>query len=109
MGEDENGPGPPLTSPAGEPAELGAYGLRIAGIPQSAEDLIPVPADWPELCVELEARRAAADPKDRQAAGTIRMNEVRAEMWLDAGGRIELQREPLIARFLTAEPVRPEA
>lgn len=84
---------------------LGAYGFRITGLDQSAASLAAVPHAWPQLQVEF--RHGVADqPKP---PGTVRTAEDHAEVWLGAGDRIELRRDPLTVRFVTREPVPGDA
>jgi hypothetical protein len=89
----------------GRDASFGAYGFRIAGLERADRYLPAVPTDWPRLDLEL-VRGVAEEP---QRAGTVRVWEDRAELWLPSGDRIELFREPLTMRVVTRTPVATEA
>lgn len=75
----------------------GAYGLRITGPADLEEHLVRVPLDWPELRLAIARPDQAAE---QRPAGTMRIGEERAELWL-ADGMITLQRRPLEVRFAT--------
>src|SRR5579884_635872 len=79
----------------------GAYGLRISGLDDWADDLPAVPHTWPELAVgfQIESTTGPRPP------GTVVVEDARGEVWLPGGGLIEISREPLNARFKTSQPV----
>ncbi len=76
---------------------LGAYGLRIAGIPDGASLLAAAEPGWPavEIAVEVGELDAEAEYLD----------EGRALLRLRTGGWIELQRNPGSARFVVPAPL----
>ena len=76
---------------------LGAYGLRIAGIPDGASLLAAAEPGWPavEIAVEVGDLDAEAEYLD----------EGRALLRLRTGGWIELQRNPGSARFVVPAPL----
>lgn len=79
----------------------GAYGLRITGLEGHEDDLRAVPNDWPELLVRF--RRGGRDTA--RPAGTIDVWADHAQIWLNQGDLIEIEREPLTVRFITRRAV----
>jgi hypothetical protein len=76
---------------------LGAYGLRISGIPDGAALLAPAEPDWPAVEIGVEVGDLEADAEF--------LDETRARLRLRTGGWIELQRDPGEARFVVAAPL----
>ncbi len=66
---------------------------------------MPVPAEWPSLQIE-RVLGGVATPKP---ARTLRITDQYAELWLPAGDRIELFREPLTVRVTSRDPVHADA
>ncbi len=60
-----------------------------------------MPASWPHLHVEF----ASTTHEDKEPPGTIHIDADHAELSLLDGDRIEVQRDPLVIRFMTSEPV----
>ena len=84
----------PHGSAAGD-GRFGAYGLCVKGI--GPELLVPAEHDWPEL--ELVRRIGRPEyPIDR-------ISETRAEVGLEAGGGILVERRPSRATFTTPSPL----
>jgi hypothetical protein len=77
---------------------VGAYGLRLSGLPELDRHLSEVPQAWAELRLCLGRPDPAEEPKP---PGTIRIAESSAELWLAEAGRIQMHREPLSASFAT--------
>ena len=82
---------------ADRPHHLGAYGLRILGLPAAARWMQPQSSSAPSLTVE-----AIQAPPDRSPSV---LDETRADLSLLNGGRLRANREEPVARF--ALPVIP--
>jgi len=67
--------------------------------------LVDVPSEWPQLLVRCS--RGAADQP--QPAGTVRIWEDRADVWLAGGDRMELLRDPLTLHVTSRQPIAPDA
>lgn len=78
---------------------LGAYGLTISGLQHPERHLGPADPSWPVLRVEH------APPGDGAPLppGTVTLDDSSAEIWIGAGERIALTREPLLMRLHTRE------
>ena len=71
---------------------LGAYGLRISGIPDADSLLGPAAEDWPALEVAVEVGELDAEAE--------RLDDDNALLQLRTGGWIDLHREPGRARYV---------
>src|SRR5579863_3398157 len=83
----------------------GAYGFRVKGLPSAGRHLTPAPADWPLMSIERRIGR----PARPRPAGAIEFSAERAAVWLIGGDLIEVQRDPLVVRFTTREPIGMDA
>jgi hypothetical protein len=72
---------------------FGAYGFALRGLGRSPRGLLKVPQSWPELRV---SRRT-----DPVADGAQMLSDDRARLVFEAGGVVDLQREPARAVFRT--------
>lgn len=79
---------------------LGAYGLRISGIPHAASLLSPAGRHWPFVEVILKVAQLDANEE--------RLNESHARLRLQTGGWIELQRDPGQAVYVVSTPLSPD-
>jgi hypothetical protein len=79
---------------------LGAYGLRLEGIPEAATLLAASAPDWPTVEVAVEVGELQADAEF--------LDEGRARLRLRTGGWIELERDPGRARFVVPTPLSPD-
>lgn len=77
-------------------ARRGAYGLGIAGV-DADEMLVPADPDWPQL-------RISVSVEDSPLAQE-RISDDRADLWLRAGGRLEVDRSMAVARFVVPRPM----
>jgi hypothetical protein len=82
------------------PIRLGAYGYTLSGLPEAGILVRDPPARWPEL--RVEQGRMAGDP------GTTEVGPESARIRLVDGGRLELDRQQRVARFLTRMPLEPD-
>jgi hypothetical protein len=78
---------------------LGAYGIRLHGLDEAAELLLPVDATAPELRIETEIGRAADDAVESVEDDTARIR-------LRSGGEILIDRGEGVARYRVPHPVR---
>jgi hypothetical protein len=79
------------------------YGFQVTGLGDPAHHLVPAEADWPRLRVE-QARGTLA----RTPAGTVRVTEDRAEIWVTDHDRVDMDRATLTVRFTTGAPLGDE-
>ena len=80
---------------------LGAYGLRIAGLPDAGLLLPPASPDWPLVEVVVEVGELEADEEQ--------LDDERSRLRLRTGGWLELQREPGRARYVVPSPLTTDA
>jgi hypothetical protein len=78
----------------------GAYGLRITGFDDGGEHLMEVPSEWPQL--EVRCSRGVAEQP--QPAGTVRVWENHADIWLAGGDRMDVLRDPPTLHLISREP-----
>ena len=74
----------------------------MAGLAENCQFLGAAQAHWPALSVV----RAPPDPEPRggeKPAGTLYVDDDRAEVWIGVDGRVEIDRASLTVRFLTAK------
>jgi hypothetical protein len=76
---------------------LGAYGLRISGIPDDGSLLGPAAQDWPALELAVEVGELDADEEQ--------LDDDRALVRLRTGGWIKLRREPGHALYVVPTPL----
>lgn len=84
-------------------APVGAYGLRLSGLPGAEAALMPAEPGWPHVAVEITV--------DPDAASTLvhdYADRDRARARLRTGGRIDLEREPGRAVFTVPKPLSAE-
>jgi hypothetical protein len=86
-----------MTADAGH---LGAYGIRLLGVDAAAELLCPVGADAPAYTLSTELGRA---PSDHEY-----LSGERAELRLQSGGQILIDRSAGTMRFRVPHAVRPD-
>lgn len=79
----------------------GAYGFAIDGLDDPRGLLGDAAADWPLLRIERSERAHS----DGRPAGTVDVDDARAEIWIGDGGRVEIDRDSLTVRFETAERI----
>ena len=79
---------------------LGAYGLRISGIPHTASLLSRAGRHWPFIEVILKVAQLDANEEH--------LNESHARLRLQTGGWIELQRDPGQAVYVVSTPLSPD-
>ncbi|MDX6408859.1 MAG: hypothetical protein QOE13_1930 [Gaiellaceae bacterium] len=77
-------------------AHRGAYGLRITGLDAGAM-LVPAEPDWPQLRIEVSIEDSPLAEE--------RITDDRADLQLRAGGRLEVDREEGLARFVVPRPM----
>jgi len=80
-----------------ENSPLGAYGLRIAGIPGAASLLAAAEPGWPAVEIAVSVGDLDAEAEY--------LNESQARLRLRTGGWIDLQRDPGSARFVVPAPL----
>ena len=80
------------------PSELGIYGFAVDGIDEPERYLLPAEPGWPRLTI---VRNGAQDGIPAREPGTVRVEPERAEIWMTAGDRIEIDRATLTVRFST--------
>jgi hypothetical protein len=80
---------------------IGAYGLRLENVERARALLVPAEADWPTLRIRRSVGQSEL-PYDR-------MDATVAELKLQNGGAITVDRARGEARFLLPEPVRTAA
>jgi hypothetical protein len=80
---------------------LGAYGLRIAGLPDAGSLLTAAAPDWPLVDVTVEVGELEADVE--------LLDSDRGRLQLKTGGWIELERDPGRARYIVPAPVTTDA
>jgi hypothetical protein len=86
-------------------ADVGAYGLRIRGLEEARDLLVPAPPSWPLIEIErvfVEGGAAAEPEGDRS---TLRFTAAGAVIQLAAGGTVAIDRDARTARFATPAPV----
>ncbi len=88
------------TGQAASSPPLGAYGLRLRGLEEATELLVPVSPAAPEYAVEAEVGRPAPAPEY--------VDDDRAELLLRSGGRVLLDRTARRVRFVLPHEVRPD-
>jgi hypothetical protein len=76
---------------------LGAYGLRVVGVPDAAHLLARAAPGWPVVEIDVEIGRLEAV--------TEQLGEDQARLRLRTGGWIVLRREPGHARYLLPGPL----
>jgi hypothetical protein len=81
--------------------ERGAYGFRLLGLPGTQALLVEAPPGWPPLEVEI-APEAPGPPYDR-------VGPERAELCLQTGGWVGIDRAPGRAVYYLSRPVEPAA
>ena len=74
----------PITATTRRESRLGAYGLRLRGVEDARDLLVPAGKDWPAFEVGIRAEA----PPDRPG----RVDDQRADLRLRTGGRIEIDR-----------------
>ncbi|HEV2787053.1 MAG TPA: hypothetical protein VGV67_11725 [Solirubrobacteraceae bacterium] len=84
------------------PPERGAYGFRLRGVDGAHELLVDVPAGWPAL--ELHWRVDGGP-----LPASERVSEQRAELLLNAGGTVRIERDGLRAFYALPGEVTPAA
>jgi hypothetical protein len=82
-------------------ARYGAYGLALKGVDEAAELLLPAPDSWHSV----EIVRLIGAPT---ANGAIYAPD-HAELELQTGGRIEIEREPTVVTFTTPRKLDADA
>lgn len=80
-------------------ANSGAYGLRLRGVEDASELLVPSGRAWPELHLSHRLGEGAIDAE--------RVTADHAELRLRTGGRIDIDRVAGVAVFTTARVLRP--
>jgi hypothetical protein len=85
-------------SETGQPARSGAYGLRLRGLEDALDLLVPLPQDAPCYTVAAELGRAASLDE--------RVDDDRAELRLRSGGQIVIDRRRGHALFRVPYAVR---
>jgi hypothetical protein len=75
-----------MPTPRSSRPTRGCYGFRLAGVEDAAELLVDAPAEWPELRIECGPARGDPPPLDS-------IGPDRAELPLQSGGWVELERE----------------
>lgn len=86
--------------------EVGTYGLRLNGPDSDIPGLGPASCFWPTLRVDRLPRDPAASG---ETPGTILVSATQARLWIIHGDRIEMDRDPLVARMYTARPLSDDA
>ena len=89
------------------PEERGSYGFRIAGLSDEAGFLGPASPDWPLLQIARASVPAGA-PRG-PGAGTVRVDEHTARLWIGERDWVEVDRATLTVRFATREPLSDQA
>ena len=84
----------------GQAARSGAYGLRLSGLEEAADLLVPVAATAPAWEIGSEVGRPAPDPEF--------VDDDRAELLLRSGGRILIDRPAGRVSFVVPHEVRPD-
>jgi hypothetical protein len=79
-------------------AEVGAYGIRIAGVTGADGMLVAADPGWPRLRIESTVGPARELPE--------RITEDRAELVLRTGGNLFVDRREELARYLVPRPLR---
>jgi hypothetical protein len=77
---------------------MGAYGLRLEGIEGSRSLLVPADPRWPRFRIRSELRAAPWRDSDI-------VTESRAELQLQAGGEILMERDPGVVTFRLPRPL----
>jgi hypothetical protein len=77
-------------------ARKGAYGLRITGIDADGM-LVPAEPAWPHLRITVSVEDSPLEEE--------RITDNRADLWLRAGGRLEVDRATGVARFVVPRPM----
>ena len=80
--------------------QLGAYGIRLSGVDDAADLLCPVGADAPGYTLSTELGSAPGDHEY--------LSDERAELRLQSGGRIDIDRSAGKVRFRVPHAVRPD-
>jgi hypothetical protein len=82
-----------------EPASIGAYGIRLQGLEQAAELLVPVDGRAPTYLVESVVRSPSPGPEH--------VDDDHAELRLRSGGRVLIDRRGASVRFEVPHALRP--
>jgi hypothetical protein len=91
-----------MTPARPEHTSVGAYGLRLTGIAQARRFLVPAKPGWPAL--RLQRRRRLAPDRSHDT-----VSETRADLRLQTGGEITIDRARAIAVFTTPKPLHSAA
>jgi len=81
----------------GDVPAFAAYGLALRNVGLGPDTLVPADESWPALEILREVGQVSP--------GLDRLSDRRAEIGLQAGGRVKIEREPLQARFETLAPL----
>jgi hypothetical protein len=79
---------------------MGAYGLRLSGLENSAHLLIPAHSDWPDLALDSKVGEGVLTED--------RVTEDAADLVLLTGGDVRMDRDPLRAVYTVPRPLGAE-
>jgi hypothetical protein len=77
---------------------VGAYGMRIRGLEEARQLLVPASESWPLIEVVHRLDQGPFDELDH-------LSDTRAQLWLQTGGRIDVDRRAGRAEVLAPRPL----